>query len=120
MLPILFTTGLVLSALAAWALVGPLASIVTALVLLVVFGDLVVAAWTNRRVRVQTGAEAIVGCSGTVLDTETATGSVWRGRVQIGGEIWNASAAEGALGVGDQVRVVAIDGLLLHVVGSGT
>ena len=98
-----------------WALAGPVPAILSALLLVVLFGDVVLAAWLNRRVPVQNGPEAMVGCCGIVLDGREAYESGWQGRVSIAGEVWSAQAQEAALKPGDPVRVVAVNGVWLQV-----
>ena len=100
---------------AVWALAGPVPAILSALLLVVLFGDVVLAAWLNRRVPVQNGPEAMVGCCGKVLDGRESHESGWQGRVSIAGEVWSAQAQEAALKPGDPVRVVAVNGVWLQV-----
>lgn len=59
---------------------------------------------------VLTGKEHMLGATGEVIAN---TGSHLT--VQIGGELWAAESAQGDLGVGDAVRVVAMEGLHLSV-----
>ena len=67
--------------------------------------------WTRylKRIRVRTGAEGMIG-----EVAETIEPCVPRGRVRLRGEIWSAVCEQGA-GVGEAVRVTAIDGLTLTV-----
>jgi membrane protein implicated in regulation of membrane protease activity len=65
--------------------------------------------WYSRRRRVQMGPETMVGAIGLVVTPCTPLG-----QVRVGGELWRASCAEGAE-TGDEVRVVALDGLTLLV-----
>ena len=71
-----------------------------------------VAFWLRflRRYRVQTGAEAMVGEPGEVIEP-IAAGA---GRVRVRGEIWTARS-NAALERGERVRVSAVDGLTLEV-----
>src|SRR5215203_97944 len=62
-----------------------------------------------RRWRPKTGAEAMIGKRATVVSDCRPDGEV---RVQ--GELWAASCAKGA-GVGETVRIEALDGLKLIV-----
>ena len=55
------------------------------------------------------GPETLVGSSGRVV---TACHPL--GQIRVQGELWRARCAEGA-DVGEQVRVVALDGLTLTV-----
>jgi membrane-bound serine protease (ClpP class) len=65
--------------------------------------------WYSRRRRVQMGPETLVGGSGRVV-----TRCAPLGQVRIQGELWRAHCAGGA-DVGEEVRVVALDGLTLEV-----
>jgi membrane-bound serine protease (ClpP class) len=70
----------------------------------------VLAAHRNEDVR--TGTEEMVGASAEARSTIDPDGRVW-----LGGTIWSARLAEGAgpVGLGDRVRVEAVDGLTLVV-----
>jgi membrane-bound serine protease (ClpP class) len=70
----------------------------------------VLAAHRNERVR--TGSEEMVGATGEARSTIDPDGRVW-----LGGTIWSARLADGAspIGLGDRVRVEAVDGLTLVV-----
>jgi membrane-bound serine protease (ClpP class) len=65
--------------------------------------------WYSRRRQVQMGPETLVGATGRVVSPCTPLGQV---RVQ--GELWRAHCSEGAA-AGEEVRVVALDGLTLEV-----
>jgi membrane-bound serine protease (ClpP class) len=65
--------------------------------------------WYTRRRRVQMGPETLVGSTGTVV-----TACAPQGQVRVQGELWRARCADGAA-VGEEVRVVALDGLTLLV-----
>jgi membrane protein implicated in regulation of membrane protease activity len=65
--------------------------------------------WYSRRRRVQMGPETLVGAIGRVVLPCTPLG-----QVRVEGELWRAHCAEGA-GVGEEVRVVRLDGLTLTV-----
>ena len=65
--------------------------------------------WYSRRRRVQMGPETLVGTTGRVV-----TPCVPLGQVRVQGELWRAHCAEGA-DAGEEVRVVALDGLTLLV-----
>ena len=67
--------------------------------------------WTRylKRIRVQTGAEGMIG-----ERAETIEPCEPRGRVRLRGEIWDAVCERGA-GVGEAVRIVAVRGLTLEV-----
>jgi len=61
--------------------------------------------------RPETGAEAMVGARGEVMESIQPPRQGW---VRIHGELWRATAAEGTA-KGESVEVVAVDGLLLRV-----
>ena len=64
-----------------------------------------------NRIRVRTGAEGLIGERGSVVDECRP-----QGRVKLYGEIWNADClAPGGAGVGETVRIVAVNGLVLSV-----
>jgi len=65
--------------------------------------------WYTRRGRVQMGPETLVGSIARVV-TECAP----LGQVRVQGELWRARCAEGAA-VGEDVRIIALDGLTLLV-----
>jgi membrane-bound serine protease (ClpP class) len=62
-----------------------------------------------RRWRPKTGAEAMIGRRATVVSDCRPDGEV-----RVHGELWAASCAKGA-GVGETVRIEALDGLTLIV-----
>jgi membrane-bound serine protease (ClpP class) len=66
----------------------------------------------TRRARVSTGVEGMIGAPVTAL-----TPLLPEGRVNYGGEDWSAVLDPPALSVdtGSELRIVAVDGLLLHV-----
>jgi len=66
----------------------------------------------RRQPRVRTGTEGIVGSSGEARSSIDPDGRVW-----LGGTIWSARLAPGSdpIGLGDRVRVEAVDGLTLVV-----
>jgi membrane-bound serine protease (ClpP class) len=61
--------------------------------------------WLSKRRRVQVGAETLIGARGEV---------VGGGFVRVHGELWQMEGGE-SLVLGDQVTVVARDGLVLEV-----
>jgi membrane-bound serine protease (ClpP class) len=65
--------------------------------------------WYSKRRRVQMGPETLVGSVGRVV-----TPCVPLGQIRIQGELWRARCAGGAA-AGEEVRVVALDGLTLEV-----
>jgi len=66
----------------------------------------------RRQPRVRTGTEGIVGSSGEARSSIDPDGRVW-----LGGTIWSARLATGSgpIGLGDRVKVEAVDGLTLVV-----
>jgi membrane-bound serine protease (ClpP class) len=80
--------------------------------LLAFFLLVVAAVLRSRRRRVVTGREGLLGAKG-IVRREIEPGQ--QGIVLVQGELWQAVAAEGRLGVGEQVVVQDIDGLLLTV-----
>lgn len=75
-----------------------------------------IVAWAARRsfrARVVSGAEEMIGAPAKVTDWDGDRGHVW-----IHGERWSAAGASG-LAPGDEVRVTALDGLVLRVDRSG-
>ena len=71
-----------------------------------------VAFWIRlqRRWRVSTGAEGMLGAPGEAIEAFNAGA----GRVRVYGEIWTARSAA-SLEAGARVRVAAVDGLTLEV-----
>jgi len=66
----------------------------------------------HRDPRVRTGTEEMVGSTAEARSSIDPEGRVW-----LGGTIWSARLApgSGAIGLGDRVRVEAVDGLTLVV-----
>jgi membrane-bound serine protease (ClpP class) len=66
----------------------------------------------HRDPRVRTGKEEIVGSTGQARTSIDPDGRVW-----LGGTIWSArlAAGSGPVGLGDRVKVEAVDGLTLVV-----
>jgi membrane-bound serine protease (ClpP class) len=68
-------------------------------------------AWRTQRSEPYTGqGGTMVGAVGTVRESNGQTG-----RIFVGGQLWKARSTEGTLHRGDQVEVVAMDGLELTV-----
>ncbi|MFQ6102358.1 MAG: nodulation protein NfeD [Anaerolineae bacterium] len=63
-----------------------------------------------QKLRPATGPEALLGRQGVVRAPLDPDGTVW-----VAGEVWTASADDGPLAEGEQVEVVAIEGLRLRV-----
>jgi membrane-bound serine protease (ClpP class) len=90
-----------------------IAAIVAVTATLLGFFLVVVAAvLRSRRRRVVTGREGLLGAIGTVR-RELEPGRA--GIVHVQGELWQAVAADGRLGVGEKAVVQHVDGLLLTV-----
>lgn len=110
---------LLLAGLAGFFLLeSPWNIVVICLAALVEVGE--VAFWIHwqRRYRVRTGAEGLIGERAEAIDA-FAGGA---GRVRVYGEIWSARSTQ-PLASGQRVRVAAVDGLTLEVEpegGSGT
>jgi membrane-bound serine protease (ClpP class) len=66
----------------------------------------------HRNDRVRTGSEEMIGSTAEARSSIDPDGRVW-----LGGTIWSARLADGAspIGLGDKVRVEAVDGLTLVV-----
>ena len=66
----------------------------------------------HRDPRVRTGTEEMIGSSAEARSSIDPEGKVW-----LGGTIWSARLAAGSepIGLGDRVRVEAVDGLTLVV-----
>jgi membrane-bound serine protease (ClpP class) len=77
------------------------------------FGEITWGLRLARRMRAQTGAEALVGQEAQVVEPCRPGG-----KVRVHGELWQARCEEGA-DAGDTVRVTAVRGLTLDVVPSG-
>jgi membrane-bound serine protease (ClpP class) len=70
---------------------------------------------TMKRRRHAVGAETLIGREGTVIRSFEPFG-----QVHLDGEIWEAQSGEVKPGIGERVRVVALDGLRLVVERSGS
>lgn len=110
-----FILALALTTATLWALHGLWIALIVTMVVLVTCGDLVLAAWVNRRVPMLSGPEAIIGRMGTVIDSHLTKDGPWHGRVRVDGEIWNAYANRHDFAPGEPARVVAVEGLRLRV-----
>jgi membrane protein implicated in regulation of membrane protease activity len=65
--------------------------------------------WYSRRRRVQVGPETLIGATARVVAPCRP-----EGQVRVEGELWRARCEQGA-DVGDEVRILALDGLTLVV-----
>jgi membrane-bound serine protease (ClpP class) len=88
-----------------WAVIVPVAILTT-----LFFVTVVSAAVRARRIPKSTGRDWLIGQEGVVTSDLTP-----RGVVQLGGERWSAKSTGGPLPVGMKVRVIAVEGLTLHV-----
>ena len=60
--------------------------------------------------KIITGSEGMIGLDGTVIKTLNP-----RGMINIKGEHWKARSIGSYIPVGEEVTIVAMDGLTLHV-----
>jgi len=60
--------------------------------------------------KIGTGSEGMIGLKGVVIELLAPEGVV-----RVGGEYWKAIASDKNIAVGEQVEVVGLDGLTLHV-----
>jgi membrane-bound serine protease (ClpP class) len=95
--------------LAVFLLPSPWNIVVLALGILGEIGEITWGRRLARRMRAQTGAEALVGQEAEVVETCRPDG-----QVRVHGELWQARCADGA-DVGDTVRITAVRGLTLDV-----
>ncbi len=93
------------------ATVSPFVIATLAGLALLVFGVVLTAAVRGRRAPVLMGAESLIGVEG-IAKTDLAP----RGQVQLKSELWSAIAEGGEIHQGEHVRVVRVEGLVLHVV----
>ena len=91
-----------------WIFPWPLALPVY-LVLLALSSAIYVVTFRAMRLPVSTGAEGMVGARGQVVNAIQS-----RGTVRIHNELWTAEADQ-SLPVGTSVRVIEVQGLVLHV-----
>jgi membrane protein implicated in regulation of membrane protease activity len=92
---------------------APIGIAVLALAVVAEFGEAVFWRRALRRYRIRSGAEAMIGRMAVVSETCRPEGAV-----RFDGAIWKAHCEAGA-GIGDEVRVLRLDGLTLHVEPSG-
>ncbi|MBI9074016.1 MAG: nodulation protein NfeD [Desulfatibacillum sp.] len=89
----------------AWSVLIPTVAFVSAFFIIVV--ALVVKA---HKAKIRTGEAGIVGETGQVIQVSSYT----RGKVRVHAEMWNAKFSQ-PVEIGDYIRVVSVDGLLLTV-----
>ena len=112
--------GLALPASLIWALwnYAPGAGLTGAIVLIAACGLLTV--WVDSWLGIVTPKEEMIGKIGTVTyPFSRDVDGLHRGNIQIGSESWTASAEESdvnRLSIGRKVEVIAIDGLIVHIV----
>lgn len=75
-----------------------------------VFIFVIRAIWKARQEPVAVGVEALAGRTGTVV-TDLAP----EGTVRVGGELWTAKAVDGPIRVGEEIEIVAVEGVILKV-----
>ncbi len=92
-----------------WAIAVVVGVAIVAVVL--VFMLLVVLVVRAQRLPVNTGREGMIGQTAVARSALDPRGTVF-----VEGEIWNASLEDGRADPGEEVRIVAIEGLLLKVV----
>lgn len=107
-----------------WWQGGPVLAAVGVILVLVVLGDLPLAAWLDARLGRQVGAEALPGTSAPVARPfqRSACGRMWHGKVRVAGELWHARTFHPVLaeaGEGALVTIVAVERLTLLVVPTG-
>nr|HID14978.1 hypothetical protein [Anaerolineae bacterium] len=84
--------------------------VATALVTGAFFAFIVIKGLRAQRLRSVTGPESLIGRQGVVRAPLDPEGMVW-----VAGELWTAVADDGPLAEGEQVEIVAIEGLRLWV-----
>ena len=99
--------------LAVFLFPSPWNLVVIVLGILLEIGEITWGRRLARRMRAQTGAEALVGKEAEVVEPCRPDG-----KVRVHGELWQARCDEGA-DAGDTVRVTAVRGLTLDVVPLG-
>ena len=92
-----------------FVLPDPWRAVVLAVAIVVEVGEVYFWIRFLRRYRVTTGAEGLLGERAEVIEPCDP-----RGKVRVRGEIWNARATV-RLGAGAPARVIAVEGLMLHV-----
>jgi membrane protein implicated in regulation of membrane protease activity len=102
---------LIASIVGLFVLPGPWNVIGVCVAAVVEVGELLLWKRFLDRYRVQGGAEGMIGERAEVIESCNP-----RGRVKLRGEIWAAEAGDGqSFGVGERVRVVDVDGLVLRL-----
>ncbi|HUX75270.1 MAG TPA: nodulation protein NfeD [Anaerolineae bacterium] len=84
--------------------------VATSLAIGAFFAFIVAKGLRAQRARPATGAELLIGRLGIVRTPLDPKGTVW-----VAGELWTAGAEDGPLAAGEQVEVVAVEGLRLRV-----
>jgi membrane-bound serine protease (ClpP class) len=84
--------------------------VATSLAIGAFFAFIVAKGLRAQRARPATGAELLIGRLGVVRTPLDPQGTVW-----VAGELWTAGAEDGPLAEGEQVEVVAVEGLRLRV-----
>jgi membrane-bound serine protease (ClpP class) len=84
--------------------------VATSLAIGAFFAFIVAKGLRAQRARPATGVELLIGRLGVVRTPLDPEGTVW-----VAGELWTAGAEDGPLAEGEQVEVVAVEGLRLRV-----
>lgn len=90
--------------------VEPWVIVLVVLAVLAVMIPILIAAIRGQRRPIVAGGEAIVGQVGVARERLAPEGLVF-----VDGALWRARAVDGPIAEGEQVRVTAVEGLLLHV-----
>ena len=101
-----------------WYFAGPWSALTAAGLLLVAFGDVALAAWTNARADAAAGVQGLIGRRAVVVEAFRLGSAGCTGRVRIYGELWRARAdagAEDSLLPGDSVVIRGAAGSWLEV-----
>ncbi len=93
-----------------YARISPLFVVIVSLCFAATFFFIASKSIQSRRLRPQTGVESMVGAT-----AEARTDLDPQGTVFVQGERWRAEAQNGPIAAGEQVKVIAIEGLCLHV-----
>lgn len=107
-----------------WWQGGPVFALVGVVLVLVVLGDMPLAAWLDGRVGRQVGVEALPGKTAPVARAfrRSPCGRGWHGKVRVAGVLWHARSVHPALAEtreGALVMIIAVERLTLLVVPAG-
>ena len=93
-----------------YARISPAFVVIVALCFAATFFFIATKSIQSRRLRPQTGIESLVGAT-----AQARTDLAPQGTVFVRGERWRAEAQDAPIAAGEQVEIVAIEGLCLHV-----